>query len=411
MHTHAPLPDLLSRRVPGHALEQPFYTSPEIYAADLDNIFYREWLFAIPACQLVKAGNYVTMQIGAYNIIIVKGRDGEVRAFHNSCRHRGSMVCKSREGKVAKLVCPYHSWTYDLDGKLLWADKMDADFDPSKHGLRNVALREVSGLVYICLADSPPDFEEFAQKAAPYLDVHDLRDAKVAFTSTIVENGNWKLVWENNRECYHCSANHPSLCRSFPLDPEMSGIMPDGSISAKLQAHYDRCEAAGAPARFLINDTGQFRLSRVPLEGEAISYTMDGKPGATRPLGRVTVPDAGTLLVFNYPSTWNHFLPDQSMTFRVTPISPTETEVTTTWLVHKDAVEGVDYDLNRLTEVWIATNDEDREVVETNQMGINSPAFTPGPYSSHWESGVIQFIDWYAATMERATAPGRMAAE
>lgn len=404
---------LLARRVSGHALEQPFYTSPEIYQLDLENIWYKEWLYAIPACQLVKGGSYVTLQIGAYNVIIVKGRDGQVRAFHNSCRHRGSIVCKAREGQVAKLVCPYHSWTYDLDGKLIWADKMNADFDPSKHGLREVALRQVSGLVYICLSDNPPDFEAFAKAAAPYLDVHDLSDAKVAYSSSIIEKGNWKLVWGNNRECYHCTANHPSLCRSFPLDPEMSGIMSDGSISAKLQAHYDRCAAAGAPAQFHINETGQFRLSRVPLEGEAVSYTMDGKAGVTRQLGRVNLPDAGTLLVFNYPTTWNHFLPDHSLTFRVMPISPTETEVTTTWLVHKDAVEGVDYDLKRLTEVWIATNDEDREVVESNQRGINTPAFVPGPYSEYWESGVIQFVDWYAEAMERALspAPQRMAAE
>ncbi|MDQ7774721.1 MAG: aromatic ring-hydroxylating dioxygenase subunit alpha [Paracoccus aminovorans] len=403
--------DLLARRRPGHALEQPFYTAPEIYQLDLENIWYREWLYALPACQLVKGGSYVTLQIGAYNVIIVKGRDGQIRGFHNSCRHRGSIVCKGREGQVAKLVCPYHSWTYDLDGKLVWADKMNADFDPSKHGLREVALREVSGLVYLCLADNPPDFDSFAKAAAPYLEVHDLKDAKVAYSSSIIEKGNWKLVWENNRECYHCTANHPSLCRSFPLDPELSGIMADGSISARLQAHYDRCAAAGAPAQFLMNDTGQFRLSRVPLEGEAVSYTMDGKPGVARQLGRVTVPDAGTLLVFNYPTTWNHFLPDHSLTFRVMPISPTETEVTTTWLVHKDAVEGVDYDLKRLTEVWIATNDEDREVVESNQRGINTPAFVPGPYSEYWESGVIQFVDWYAATLERALLPARMAAE
>ncbi|KGJ01506.1 aromatic ring-hydroxylating dioxygenase subunit alpha (plasmid) [Paracoccus versutus] len=403
--------DLLARRRPGHALEQPFYTSAEIYQLDLENIWYREWLYAIPACQLARAGSYVTLKIGDYNVIIVKGRDGEIRAFHNSCRHRGSIVCKAREGQVAKLVCPYHSWTYDLDGRLVWADKMNADFDPSQHGLRSVHLREVGGLVYICLAENPPNFETFAQKAAPYLDVHDLGDAKVAHTSSIIEKGNWKLVWENNRECYHCSANHPSLCRSFPLDPEMSGIMPDGSVSEKLQAHFDRCTAAGAPAQFYLGEHGQFRLTRAPLEGDAVSYTMDGKVAVQKNLGRVPFADAGPLMVFHYPTTWNHFLPDHSLTFRVMPISPTETEVTTTWLVHKDAVEGVDYDLKRLTEVWIATNDEDREVVETNQLGVSTPAFVPGPYSDYWESGVIQFVDWYADAMERALGPSRMAAE
>lgn len=403
--------DLLARRAPGHALEQPFYTSAEVYQLDLDTIFYREWLYAIPAAQLVKAGNYATLKVGAYNVVIVKGGDGVIRAFHNSCRHRGSIVCKEREGKVAKLVCPYHQWTYDLDGRLIWANNMGPDFDPTKHGLKPVHSRDLNGLIYICLAETPPDFEEFARTASPFLEVHDLRDAKVAYSSTIIEKGNWKLVWENNRECYHCSANHPALCRSFPLDPEVAGVSADGSISARLQNHFDACAAVGAPAQFTLGGGGQFRLARMPLQENAVSYTMDGKAGVKKQLGRVAKPDAGSLLVFHYPSTWNHFLPDHSLTFRVMPISPTETEVTTTWLVHKDAVEGVDYDLKRLTEVWIETNDEDREIVETNQEGILSPAYVPGPYSPDWESGVIQFIDWYADWLERGVAPQRLAAE
>jgi len=116
-------------------------------------------------------------------------------------------------------------------------------------------------------------------------------------------------------------------------------------------------------------------------------------------------------MLFHYPSTWNHFLPDHSLTFRIVPISPLETEVTTTWLVHKDAVEGVDYDLKRLTEVWMSTNDEDREVVETNQRGILSHAYTPGPYSPEVESGVAQFVDWYAGRLERTLAARPLAAE
>ncbi|SFI93321.1 aromatic ring-hydroxylating oxygenase subunit alpha [Aerobium aerolatum] len=403
--------ELLAHRAPAHALQQPFYVSQDVYQADLEHIFYRDWLYAIPACQLIKTGSYVTMRVGAYEIVIVRGRDGEIRAFHNSCRHRGSIVCKSREGQVAKLVCPYHQWTYDLDGKLLWASNMGPDFDPTQHGLKPVHLRNLKGLIYVCLAPTAPDFDAFARMASPYLDVHDLNDAKVAHTSTFIERANWKLVWENNRECYHCSANHPALCRSFPLDPEIAGVSPDGSISAKLQAHFDRCASAGAPAQFMISDDGQYRVARMPLEDPAVSFTMDGKAAVAKKLGRVELPDAGSLLMFHYPSTWNHFLPDHSLTFRVTPISPMETEVTTTWLVHKDAVEGVDYDLKRLTEVWNATNDEDREITETNQRGILSPAYQPGPYSPDWESGVIQFVDWYAGSLERSLTPLAIAAE
>ena len=105
-------------------------------------------------------------------------------------------------------------------------------------------------------------------------------------------------------------------------------------------------------------------------------------------------------------------LPDHAIVFRLLPISPTQTEVTSKWLVHKDAVEGKDYDLKALTEVWLATNDEDRRVVEENQKGILSPAYEPGPYSPSQEEGVIHFVDWYVRTMRDRLSPRpAMAAE
>ncbi|MEL7347173.1 MAG: aromatic ring-hydroxylating dioxygenase subunit alpha [Pseudomonadota bacterium] len=405
------LPRLLAARKKGYALERPFYTDPRVFAADLEAIWYRDWLFAIPACELEKPGAYVTHQVGAYRVIIVRGQDGAIRAFHNSCRHRGSIICKAAKGNVPKLVCPYHQWTYELDGRLLWARDMGPDFDAAAHGLKPVHCRELAGLVYICLAEEAPDFDAFGDLARPYLEAHDLANARVAHTSSIVENGNWKLVWENNRECYHCSSNHPALCRTFPDDPTVTGI-EEGVTPPHLIAHFDRLEGAGLRSRFHLADGGQYRLARMPLKVGAKSYTMDGGAAVSKRLGRVPFDDAGALLKFHYPTTWNHFLPDHSIVFRVTPISPTETEVITKWLVHKDAVEGRDYDFKRLTEVWMATNDEDRRVVEDNQHGINSPAYEPGPYSAVQEGGVIQFVDWYCRSLsQHVDAPARIAAE
>ena len=252
--------------------------------------------------------------------------------------------------------------------------------------------------------------DAFAAMAQPYLASHDLGQAKIAHQSTIIESGNWKLVWENNRECYHCGGTPPALCRPFPDDPVISGI-EEGGPPPHLQAHFRRCEAAGMPAQFRIAESGQYRFARMPLKVGAKSYTMTGDPAVRRRLGRVPFDDAGALLKFHYPTTWNHFLPDHSITFRVTPLGPQQTEVQTTWLVDKDAVEGVDYDLKTLTEVWVATNDEDRRVVEDNQLGINSPAYRPGPYSAVQEGGVIQFVDWYCETLGNRIQPVRVAAE
>jgi Rieske 2Fe-2S family protein len=130
-------------------------------------------------------------------------------------------------------------------------------------------------------------------------------------------------------------------------------------------------------------------------------YTMDGQAAVNRPLtDTVTERDIGTLLLFHFPTTWNHVMADHATTFRLLPLTPTTTQLTTKWLVHKDAVEGRDYDLKRLTEVWMATNDADRRVCQENQIGVNSPAYEPAPYSPVHEDGVTQFVDWYCTHLE-----------
>ncbi len=400
----------IAARRKNHALTQALYTDPGVFSADLDQLWYRDWIYAVPAAQLAKTGAYATLQIGDYPVVVVKGSDGQVRAFHNVCRHRGQKLCAKPEGQAPKIVCPYHQWTFDLDGKLLYARAMQADFDPKAHGLKPVHCAVAAGMVFVCLAQEAPDFSAVQAAADRYAAPHRMADLKVAHSSTIVEKGNWKLVLENNRECYHCAGSHPALCRTFNDDPDLVGA-DDSLSSPEGAAHVNRCEAAGLPSRYLISDNEQWRLVRIPFVGEAVSYTMDGKAAAPLIPG-MPFANAGSLLFFHYPNTWNHFLSDSVLNFRVLPISPTETEVTTTWLVHKDAVEGRDYDLTRLTEVWEATNDEDRRVVEQNQLGILSPAYEPGPYSTVQESGVIQFVDWYCATMAERLAPRpAMAAE
>ena len=196
-----------------------------------------------------------------------------------------------------------------------------------------------------------------------------------------------------------CAGNHPDLCRTYPEDPSITGVSPDGVFPEKVENHFNRLEAAGIPSRFKMGSDGQFRVARMPLLDGAESYTINGKIAVQKRLGHVPYLDAGTLLMFHYPTTWNHFLTDHSITFRVTPISPMETEVQTTWLVNKDAVEGVDYDLEELTHVWNMTNDQDRSIVEENAFGIRSPAYEPGPYSVDHEGGVMQFVEWYSNFM------------
>ncbi|PSH60811.1 aromatic ring-hydroxylating oxygenase subunit alpha [Phyllobacterium sophorae] len=399
MNMHNDMLRLLESRKPGFSLQQPFYTDSDFFKLDMELIWYREWLFIGHDCELPKPGYFITVQVGDYPVVLIRDRQGKINAFHNSCRHRGSRICNTDKGAAAKLVCPYHQWTYELDGRLLFARQMADGFDKTRFGLKPICCESVGGYIFICLAKEPTDFAPVRALIEPYLLPHRLGESKIAFESTIVEKGNWKLVWENNRECYHCASNHPELCRTFPEAPTTGGIHP-GEEDPETQALWSKCEALGMPSKFRVDPAGQYRATRVPLLDDAVSFTMTGKPAVRQNLSATVTADQIGSLVFNhYPTTWNHILGDHAVSFRVLPISATETAVTTKWLVNKDAVEGVDYDLAELTHVWTETNDQDRRIVEENAFGIRSPAYEPGPYSELHEGGVVQFVEWYASFM------------
>jgi len=396
----------LHERLPGTGLAREFYTDPGIFALDLEQIFYRDWLFVAHSAELPETGSYLTLQIGAYPILLTRAADGLIRAFLNSCRHRGARVCPEAAGKAARLVCPYHQWTYQLDGRLFAARQMGPGFDRSQLGLRPVHCETVAGYIFVCLAEEPPDFGATRRHLEPYLLPHRLSEARVAFQSTIIEEGNWKLVWENNRECYHCAANHPELARTFsdrPTVTSVSGAADDPQIIE----HWRRCQSAALASEFQLSPDGQMRTARMPLVEPAVSYTLTGAAAVKRPLSDSIPRDLniGTLLLFHYPTTWNHVLADHAISFRVLPLGPTRTALTTKWLVHREAVEGVDYDLGELTRVWLATNEQDRGIVREIQIGMDCPTYEPGPLSRVTEGGVQQFIDWYCTRLEQRLSP------
>jgi Rieske 2Fe-2S family protein len=397
----------LHNRQAGYSLAQPFYNDPAFHALDMEYIWARCWLFIGHTCEVAKPGDYFTVQIGDDSIIIVRDRNRTVHAFFNSCRHRGSKICNADKGNAAKLVCPYHQWTYELDGRLLFARDMGSDFVPSRWDLKPVHCETVAGYIFICLADKAPDFAAFRANAEPYLAPHALEDAKVAYTSSIVENGNWKLVMENNRECYHCMGGHPELLRVFPDTPNFNPA-DDPVYGKSVTSLWSRMDARAIPSRFSMH--GHYRMIRMPLINKAVSMTMSGAPAVKRRLGQLQEADMGSLLMFYFPNTWNHLLADHAVTFRVLPLGPQQTLVTTKWLVHKDAVEGVDYQIDELSKIWEATNAQDRRQVEENQLGVNSRAYEPGPYSPVHESGEIHFVDWYAEQIQKGMSPSESAA-
>ena len=397
---------LLQSRRENFSLPQPFYTDADFFQLDMELIWRREWLFIGHDCELDQPGAFFTAQIGDFPVVVVRDLKGVIRAFHNTCRHRGSRVCTADRGAAVRLVCPYHQWSYDLEGRLLFARQMAEDFDKTPYSLKPVACESVAGYIFLCLADDPPDFAPFRETMTPYFAPHRVGEAKVAHETTIVEKGNWKLVWENNRECFHCAVNHPELCKTFPEAPAATGGQ-GADTDPEMLAHWAKCEAAGLPSGFRIDASGQFRTTRSPLLADAVSYTMSGRAAVARSFSdSVRAESIGALLLYHYPTTWNHVLGDQAVSFRVLPLGPDATAVTTKWLVHKDAVEGVDYDLAELIHVWTETNDQDRRIVEENARGIHSPAYEPGPYSMVHEGGTAQFVDWYARALEPRLAGG-----
>jgi Rieske 2Fe-2S family protein len=385
---------LLDARREGYSLAGDFYTDPAMHELDMEAVFSNEWLFACNVAEIAREGDYITLEIGKNSVVVLRGKGGEVNAFFNTCRHRGSLICTKPEGHAKRLVCPYHQWVYELDGSLLSARQMPAGFDRAAHGLRPVHVEVICGMVYICIADTPPDIARFKAAVTPYIAPHRPDRTKVAFSMTIVEDANWKLVIENNRECYHCVGSHPELLATlieFALPDDPRANRDFELLMQEKTALWERHALPHLPA-----DGGtEFRCIRLPFHRGAVSFTSDGRPACKKLLGELTEPDIGSVRMFRVPNNWNHFLSDHIIHFRVLPLSATQTALKTTWLVHEDAVEGVDYDVETLTQVWRATNEQDATLVTHNQRGVSSKAYAPGPYAPS-EFMLTNFTNWYA---------------
>ncbi|GAA1138896.1 aromatic ring-hydroxylating oxygenase subunit alpha [Nesterenkonia lutea] len=396
---------LFEHRRGGYSLEAPFYTDPAVFRLDVQAIFGQHWVFAASVAELPEPGDFVTVDYGPYSVIVLRNDDGGVNVMHNVCRHRGARVLTESSGTTGNLVCGYHSWTYSPEGNLIHASAPgETSFDKSCFGLKRAHGREHAGLIFVCLADEPPtDFDETAEIFEPYLAPHDLAKTKVAYQQNIIEEGNWKLVMENNRECYHCDG-HPELaCSLFPTWGLTDGLIPAHleevwERNKKAQdALIDRCRRYDLPhgvVEELDTRVAGIRIARDSLDGDGESFSSDGHRLSKKLLGDLRDFRLGRCSMHLQPNSWFHFLSDHVVTFAVFPVNEHQTLVRTTWLVADDAVAGVDYDLEKLTHTWKQTNLQDKAFVELCQAGANSPAYEPGPYMKS-EYQVEAFINWY----------------
>lgn len=382
--------DLFDQRAAGHSLPQALYLDADVFRFDMEAIHARSWLMAGFTCELPATGSYLSVRVGQWPLLIVRDRTGALQAFHNSCRHRGAVLCKPGSGTSPRIVCPYHRWTYALDGSLISATRMGGDFDKGSHGLKPVRLETVAGMIYICLSDDPPPFDAFRRDMEMALGPHNLAEAKLAHAVTLTEYANWKLVMENGRECYHCQGSHPELSKTFPIGA--SGHFDFGEDRSS-EVFGERMKALDLAVGPFEEDWWQ--AMRFPLNPGMQSMTMDGQPAVSKLMVQQGAGDVGSLRWALEPHSFAHATGDYVFFFNAQPIGPRETLVEAKWLVHKDAVEGVDYRLDDLIALWNTTNLQDKELAENNQAGVESLGYTPGPYSPDAETLVRRFVDWY----------------
>jgi len=411
---YIPLPqrvgDLITRQPPGHCLLGEFYSDDEVYQLDCQCVWRTGWLFAGHSCEIPKAGDFFTLQVDNDSIIVIRDQNGEARALYNVCRHRGSQICDTPEGQVKRLVCPYHRWTYQLDGTLLHAPGMQEDLDKSALSLKRIHLRETAGLIFISLAAQPPDFEPAHELLAALAKPQGLCGAKVAKSVDYLVKANWKLVWENNRECFHCNANHPQYIRANFDHYNADDTTP--RIREQMAAAISRSEAKWAAYGLAVShkQTGMttfpdaerniwYSANRTTLVDGFVSESMDGAQVAPL-MGEYPDNDVGTLRMRTLPNFWNHSSCDHAVSTRLLPKGPQLTAIRVWWLVDQAAVEGRDYDLAKLMPFWQLTSEQDWEICERQQRGVNSHAYTPGPYSTYKEYNVDAFVRWYLRQLQ-----------
>jgi Rieske 2Fe-2S family protein len=405
------LKERIASRQPGYGLPRPFYHEELLYRTEMEYIWRGGWLFAGHSCQIPNPGDYFLYDVGEDSVIIVRDDDGQVHALFNVCRHRGSIICEAAEGHVKRFICPYHQWTYDRGGRLLLWRGMQDGLDKSELGMHRAHAREVEGMIFISLAPQPLDFKPAAATISPIARPQGMARAKIAKIMDFDVHSNWKLVWENNRECYHCNVNHPQYIKAnfdhYNADDTIE------RVALHLNLVTERSEAKWAEQGLAIRvETGMtefpdpdnnvwYSANRTPLVDGYVSETIDGKQVAPL-MGDYTDPDVGTMRARMLPNFWIHASCDHSVSVRLTPNGLDHTAIRMIWLVDEKAEEGRDYELDKLLPFWQLTAEQDWAICVNQQRGVSSHAYTPGPLSTYKEYNLDRFLRWYLKQMENA---------
>jgi Rieske 2Fe-2S family protein len=388
----------------GFALPRSFQLEPSIYAYELETIWRASWLYAGVTAQAASPGDFFCFDVGDDSLVIVRGEDGALHALHNTCRHRGYPICADATGTVKRWVCPYHQWSYALDGRLLGCGGIDDEIVMSDYGLHRAAVAEFGGLIFVWLGPDPQPLGAAETELVAALAPQGLDRGSVAHAIDYAVRANWKLVWENNRECWHCHLGHPEYIQAnFDVASDTEQVR--ALISARVAEHAAVLASAGVvdhaePGLYRFPTAGRWwSVNRTPLAPGYVTESADGEPVAPL-MGDYPGYDVGTLRMRTVPNFWLHASADHAVLTRLAPAGPELTRITVQWLVDADAVEGRDYELERLLPFWRTVSEQDWLLCERNHAGVRSPAFTPGPYSRRREYNVIEFMRWYRSRLD-----------
>ncbi|MFF1381341.1 aromatic ring-hydroxylating dioxygenase subunit alpha [Streptomyces sp. NPDC058308] len=362
-----PLPPSLIATLPGH-----YYTDPGIFRQEQERVFEALWFCAVRAADLDRPGAFRTVQVGRESVLVTRSRTGELRAFLNVCRHRGARLCTEESGQVRRaLRCPYHAWTYDLEGRLIAAPDLVTmeGVDREAYGLVKVALREWLGYAWVCLADEPPSFEETVMGAA----VERLGDAasierygteKLALGRRVTYDvrANWKLIVENFMECYHCATIHP----------ELTDVLPEF--------------ADGFAAQYYVGHGAAF--------GEDVGgFTVDGSAGFGRLPEVRDDQDRRYYAITVKPTVFVNLVPDHVILHRMFPMAEDRTVVECDWLYAPDVVAS-GADLSHSVELFHRVNTQDFAACERTQPAMASRAYRAGGVLVPTEHHIGLFHEW-----------------
>jgi Rieske 2Fe-2S family protein len=372
------------------ALPANYYYDASHYARELKSIWYRNWFYVCRSRDLNGARAFRTFDLGNQSLLLVRGADDVMRAFHNTCRHRGAALCQSPEGRLptAAIVCPYHGWTYDLNGELRRTSSLlEAEgFDRRNYPLYKIAVTEWNGFVFVALSNDPPPFASYFDQPLGRLDNWRLADLVVGHEFSKTIQCNWKVFWENFNECLHCPGIHPKLSQLVPL-------FGRGLQEERDDPHWSDHEDDPNP-RF-----------KGGLRPGAATWSMDGKTcGPLFP--DVTAEDRklGHVYMTGLPSVFIMAHPDYVRVVRVRPLGAEQTELRAEFLFMPEVVADPAFDPENAVRFADLVMSEDAAVCERNQQGLRAVPHTRGVLMPE-EYVVHQFQQWVQSELTRSQTP------